>query len=64
VTERVTDARPGTIVQAGGDDLAIAAGDGSVLQLLVIQPDGRRAMTVREFLSGRALRPGLLLGER
>jgi len=51
-------------VQAGGDVLAVAAGDGSVLQVLVIQPEGRRAMTVREFLSGRALRPGTLLGEQ
>jgi methionyl-tRNA formyltransferase len=63
-SEQVTDARPGTIVQAGGDVLAVAAGDGSVLQVLVIQPEGRRAMTVREFLSGRALRPGTLLGEQ
>jgi methionyl-tRNA formyltransferase len=50
-------------VEADGDVLAVAAGDGSVLQLLVIQPEGRRAMTVREFLSGRALRSGAPLGE-
>lgn len=62
-TGRVADARPGTVVEADGDVLAVAAGDGSVLQLLVIQPEGRRAMTVREFLSGRALRSGAPLGE-
>lgn len=64
LTERLTDARPGTIVEAVGDALAIAAGDGAILQVLVIQPEGRRAMSVREFLSGRALRPGTLLGDR
>jgi methionyl-tRNA formyltransferase len=64
ITERVADAAAGTIVQADKDGLAIAAGDRSVLQLLVIQPEGRRAMTAREFLSGRALRPGTPLGER
>ena len=63
-TERVTNAAPGTIVEAGGDVLAVAAGDGSVLQVIVIQPEGRRPMTAREFLSGRALRPGTTLGER
>jgi methionyl-tRNA formyltransferase len=64
LTERASGARPGTIVEAAGDVLAIAAGDGSVLQIQVIQPEGRRAMSVREFLSGRALRPGTLLGDR
>lgn len=64
LTERASDARPGTIVEAAGDILAIAAGDGSVLQIQVIQPEGRRAMSVREFLSGRALRPGTPLGDR
>lgn len=64
LTERASEARPATIVEAAGDVLAIAAGDGSVLQIQVIQPEGRRAMSVREFLSGRALRPGTLLGDR
>jgi methionyl-tRNA formyltransferase len=62
--DRVTDAQAATIVEAAGDVLAIAAGDGSVLQIVSIQPEGRRAMSVREFLSGRALRPGTSLGER
>ncbi len=64
LTERVTGARPGTIVEVGGDVLAVAAGDGSVLQILVIQPEGRRAMSVREFLSGRSLRSGMSIGDR
>jgi len=64
VTDLVTDAQPATIIEAAGDALRIAAGDGTVLQILVIQPEGRRAMSVREFLSGRALRPGTSLGDR
>ena len=64
LTDRVTDARPATIVDAGGDVLAIAAGGGSVLEIVSVQPEGRRAMSVREFLSGRTLRPGTSLGER
>jgi methionyl-tRNA formyltransferase len=52
----------GTIVAAHADVLSVAAGDGAVLRLLVIQPEGRRAMTAREFLSGHKLQPGMLLG--
>lgn len=48
---------PGTIVQAHGDDLSIATGDG-VLQLVTVQPEGRRPMAVRQFLAGRPLAAG------
>lgn len=57
-----TGAQPGTVVEAGGDVIAVAAGDGVVLRILEIQPEGRRAMSAREFLSGRQLAPGMLLG--
>ena len=57
-----TGARPGTIIEADGDVLAVAAGDGVVLQILEIQPEGRRTMSVREFLTGRKLTPGMSLG--
>jgi methionyl-tRNA formyltransferase len=56
-TERAT-AGPGTIVEASGGRLAIAAGDGGILDVLRIQPDGRRPMSAAEFLAGRRLRPG------
>lgn len=63
VTDRRTDARPGTVVETGGDVLAAATGDGSVIGMLTIQPEGRRAMSAREFLSGRKLAPEALLGQ-
>jgi methionyl-tRNA formyltransferase len=63
VTDRRTDARPGTVVETGGDVLAAAAGDGVALGVLTIQPEGRRAMSAREFLSGRKLVPGAFLGQ-
>jgi methionyl-tRNA formyltransferase len=62
VSDVRTDARPGTIIEAAGDVLAVAAGDGVVLQILEIQPEGRRTMSVREYLSGRKLTPGTSLG--
>ena len=62
LTEDSVRADGGTIVAAHGEALSVAAGDGAVLRLLVIQPEGRRAMTAREFLSGHKLQPGMLLG--
>ena len=61
-TEETTDAAGGTVVDAGGDVLSIATGDRKLLRIVMVQPEGRRAMTVREFLSGRQLTPGMLLG--
>jgi methionyl-tRNA formyltransferase len=53
-------APPGTIVEAGGDVLRVATGRGT-LRVLSAQPEGRRAMSAREFLAGRRLAPGTRL---
>jgi methionyl-tRNA formyltransferase len=57
-TDQITAAKPGEIVTAHGDDLVVAAGGGSALRILELQPEGRRAMPTREFLAGHALTPG------
>jgi methionyl-tRNA formyltransferase len=57
-----TGAAPGTIGTAAGDRLEIAAGDGRVVRLLEIQPEGRRVMDARAFLAGRRLEPGSPIG--
>jgi methionyl-tRNA formyltransferase len=49
---------PGVVVRAAGDELVVACGGGTELQILEIQPEGRRTMTAREFLAGRAIEPG------
>jgi methionyl-tRNA formyltransferase len=54
-TGQITAAQPGTVVIAHGHDLVVAAGGGSALRLLELQPEGRRAMTAREFLAGHRL---------
>ncbi|HTH04003.1 MAG TPA: methionyl-tRNA formyltransferase [Vicinamibacterales bacterium] len=61
-TDQSTEASAGAVVEATGDALAVATGDRRVLRIVMIQPEGRRVMTVREFLSGRKLIPGTLLG--
>jgi methionyl-tRNA formyltransferase len=52
---------PGTIVEAAGDRLRVAAGSG-IVSILEIQAEGKRPMSAREFLAGRPLRPGAMFG--
>lgn len=56
--EESSGAPAGTIVQASGGVIAIAAGDGRLLRILDLQPEGRRVMSAREFLAGRRLEAG------
>jgi len=51
---------PGTILEALGDRLLVAAGAGQV-EIVEIQPEGKRPMSVREFLAGHALTAGSIL---
>jgi methionyl-tRNA formyltransferase len=41
-------------VHARGDELIVACGGATALRILELQPEGRRTMTAREFLAGRA----------
>ena len=50
-------APPGTVVEARGDRLVIATGDGAI-QVVEIQPEGKRALRARDFLAGHRLAPG------
>jgi methionyl-tRNA formyltransferase len=51
---------PGTIVEAA-DRLLIATGDGT-LEILELQPAGKRSMPAADFLRGHRVRPGDRLG--
>jgi methionyl-tRNA formyltransferase len=48
---------PGTILEADGDRLIVATGEGA-LRILEIQAEGKRPMTAREFLAGHRLTVG------
>jgi methionyl-tRNA formyltransferase len=50
-------AESGTILEADGDRLVVAAGSGR-LRLTEIQAEGKRPMSAREFLAGHRLSPG------
>ena len=48
---------PGTVVEARPDRFAVQAG-GGVVRLLLLQREGRRPVTAREFLAGKRIEPG------
>ena len=51
------DARPGAVLEAAGDHLVVAAGQGAV-RLSSVQPAGKRVLSVAEFLRGNRVQPG------
>lgn len=61
--EQVTaDALPGTVVQVEKDFFDVAAGEGT-LRVREVQLEGKRRMTVRDFLLGYDIAVGMRLGE-
>lgn len=52
----------GEILKAHGDELIVACGDGTSLCLHEVQPEGKRRMTVRDFLNGMRVQAGERLG--
>ena len=61
VNEGTTDAEPGTILDAAGDAIHVAAGQGGRLAIEELQPEGRRPMKARDFLSGHPVPAGARL---
>jgi len=49
---------PGTILEIGPAGVAVRCGGDTVLRLLEVQPESRRAMTALAFASGARLAPG------
>jgi methionyl-tRNA formyltransferase len=60
-TGPASTAVPGTVLEADATGLLVAAGAGTSLRLDRIQPEGKRPMDARAFLSGRPVTPGVTL---
>jgi methionyl-tRNA formyltransferase len=54
--------RPGTVVAVSRDAIDVATGRDGRLAIEHMQPEGRRPMSVRDFLASRPLRPGARFG--
>ena len=52
------DRTPGSVIEAAGDKLAIRCGQATSLSITEIQPEGKRRMSVRDFLNGARLHVG------
>ena len=56
------DVAPGTCAIADRGGITIACGDGRAVDVLQLQPEGRRVMAATEFLAGHGLLTGQRLG--
>lgn len=56
-------AAPGDIVEIGPDGIVVACGEHSTLRIVDVQPEGRRSMSVRDYLAGHPLERGLRMGQ-
>ena len=61
VSEEHTDAAPGTVLAAGKEGLVVACGEGTVLRLEEIQPDGGKRMKAADYLRGHPIAAGTVL---
>ncbi len=55
VLEETTEKMPGEVVQADKKGLKLACGGGTVLELVTLQPDGKKPMSAVSFLIGHPL---------
>lgn len=53
-----TTAPPGEIIVAHHGELVVSCGEQTVLRLIEVQPESRKRITVRQFISGARLRVG------
>ena len=51
-----TDAAPGSIAEAGKQGIAVACGDGRLLWILELQPEGGKRMESRAYLAGHPVK--------
>jgi methionyl-tRNA formyltransferase len=58
---RTSTSPPGTVLQSGAEGIEVRTGDGT-LWLTNIQPAGKKAMDVTEFLRGSAIPEGTVFG--
>lgn len=55
-------ADPGVVLATGDGRITVACGEGTVVEILRLVPEGSRSMSAADYLRGSQLRPGLRLG--
>jgi methionyl-tRNA formyltransferase len=64
LTGSTSDAPAGAVVGTGADGIQVVAGGSATLAIELLQPEGKRPMDARDFVAGRPLAPGTVLGRR
>lgn len=62
LSDRKGNNTPGEVVDARSS-IVVSCGDGRCVELLEIQPEGKKRMDAASFLNGRQLSPGTVLGK-
>lgn len=62
LTDKATDAEPGTVVEATKHSFFVACGDG-VLEIIEVQPESKKRMAAQVFINGRGVQVGDVLGK-
>jgi methionyl-tRNA formyltransferase len=62
VSDETTGGETGEIVASKGDEFKVVCGRGTILDILEVQPEGKRRMPVRDFINGVRPRPGERFG--
>ncbi len=57
-SEAPSSAEPGTVERLPGGGVAVVSGDRQLLEILQLQPEGKRVMSGHDALGGRVLVPG------
>lgn len=57
-----TDKRAGTVTE-NSEKFSVACGDGVEINLTVVQPEGSKAMTAKQFFCGNSVELGTVIGE-
>lgn len=56
IPDDITNLEPGAFVQADKKGLRVACGGGSVIEILELQPDGKKSMAATAFLMGHPIK--------
>ena len=62
VSDAKTDKKEGSVISVGKASFGVACGDGSVLDVLSIQAEGKKLMDVCDYLRGNSIDVGVILG--
>ena len=58
ISEQTTSAEPGSFLGKSKEGLNFAAGQGSVITILKVKPEGKKEMSARDWFNGAQLKAG------